>query len=262
MHLPELAQATVVIDLVVQRAVAQLGVGADVVEPQGYLYPLHPSLLVNLAQQVGGEVVPRLTGDAVRCRSDDHQAPVECPCPHRDLNQRIWVEGVSVDDDDLLVSLDEISGTAQVRSFGTDDERAHVREKCGGHGGYRAASAHVRQEVHEMSSTQGQHVWAGFPGGEVEAVVLEVRGDDLIVQEDGTSRAERIAASKCRGEWPGGGRRAAPRGPSQQDPPMLSGTRRRTGLTISCARSESRAGNRSAKLLGAAPKRVCAAMAI
>lgn len=50
-----------------------------------------------------------------------------------------------------------------------------------------------------MGFTQGQHVRASFPGGEVEAVVLEVLGDELIVQEDGTSRAERIPASKCRG---------------------------------------------------------------
>lgn len=49
-----------------------------------------------------------------------------------------------------------------------------------------------------MAFRQGQHVWAEFPGGDVPAVVLQVDGDDLIVQEDGTQRVEHIPASRCR----------------------------------------------------------------
>ena len=41
-----------------------------------------------------------------------------------------------------------------------------------------------------MSVYQGQHVTVEFPDDTVEAVVLEVRGDEALVQEVGTGRAE------------------------------------------------------------------------
>lgn len=49
-----------------------------------------------------------------------------------------------------------------------------------------------------MGFFQGQHVVAKFPDREVNAVVLEVRGSELVVQEEGTQRAETIPAAWCR----------------------------------------------------------------
>lgn len=50
----------------------------------------------------------------------------------------------------------------------------------------------------EVSFHQGQHIWANFPDGEVAAIILEVRGDILVVQQEGTQRAEEIHAERCR----------------------------------------------------------------
>lgn len=50
-----------------------------------------------------------------------------------------------------------------------------------------------------MSFRQGQHVVARFPSsGDVDAIVLEVRGSELVVQEVGTERAETVPATNCR----------------------------------------------------------------
>ncbi|WP_169786835.1 hypothetical protein [Nitriliruptor alkaliphilus] len=49
-----------------------------------------------------------------------------------------------------------------------------------------------------MSYIQGQHVIASFPSGDVVATVLEIRGEELLVQEQGTERAELIPADRCR----------------------------------------------------------------
>lgn len=48
------------------------------------------------------------------------------------------------------------------------------------------------QQEHTMSVYQGQHVTAEFPDATVEAIVLEVRGDQALVRQKGTQRAEWI----------------------------------------------------------------------
>lgn len=40
--------------------------------------------------------------------------------------------------------------------------------------------------------SQGEHVTASFPDATVEAIVLEVRGNEALVQQAGTRRAEWI----------------------------------------------------------------------
>jgi hypothetical protein len=42
-----------------------------------------------------------------------------------------------------------------------------------------------------MSITQGSHVTISIPGGDTfEAIVLEVRSNEIVAQEKGTKRAE------------------------------------------------------------------------
>jgi len=42
-----------------------------------------------------------------------------------------------------------------------------------------------------MAIVQGSHVTISIPGGDTfEAIVLEVRGDEIVAQEKGTKRAE------------------------------------------------------------------------
>lgn len=48
------------------------------------------------------------------------------------------------------------------------------------------------QQEHTMSVYQGQHVTAEFPDATVEAIILEVRRDQALVQQKGTQRAEWI----------------------------------------------------------------------
>lgn len=44
---------------------------------------------------------------------------------------------------------------------------------------------------------QGQHTTAWFPdSGRVEVIILEVRGDEALVQEVGTQRAEWVPANR------------------------------------------------------------------
>ena len=50
----------------------------------------------------------------------------------------------------------------------------------------------------KMNIYQGAHVIAEFPGRDVKAVVLEVRGSQALVQEKGTDRAEWIPVSQLR----------------------------------------------------------------
>lgn len=49
-----------------------------------------------------------------------------------------------------------------------------------------------------MAIFQGKHVIAEFPDATVEAVVLELRGDEALVQQKGTQRAEWIAVRNLR----------------------------------------------------------------
>lgn len=49
-----------------------------------------------------------------------------------------------------------------------------------------------------MDVYQGQHVTAEFPDATVEAIVLEVRGNEAKVQQKGTQRAEWISVNDLR----------------------------------------------------------------
>lgn len=49
-----------------------------------------------------------------------------------------------------------------------------------------------------MSIYQGKHVIAQFPDATVEAIVLEVRGEEALVREKGTHRAEWIPVRDLR----------------------------------------------------------------
>ena len=46
---------------------------------------------------------------------------------------------------------------------------------------------------------QGQHVTADWPYDSCEVVILEIRGDEALVQEMGTRRAEWIPLRSLRG---------------------------------------------------------------
>lgn len=55
-----------------------------------------------------------------------------------------------------------------------------------------------RSKEHAMGIYQGAHVVAQFPDATVEAIVLEVRGNEALVQQKGTQRAEWIPLSQLR----------------------------------------------------------------